>query len=246
MNNTTNHEMKANISLTAADGGWRVAIVDAADELNPNGANALLKILEEPPAKSILILVSHAPGRLLPTIRSRCQQLPLMALSVEDTLEVLSGRHPELGAEEARKLAVLSDGRPGWGSTLVAEGGLELYQDVLGLCAYLPRIKSTDVHKLAERITARGKERRYELFMDLLLGWISELVRQSARGDKPREIEGREAEIAEKMLSQASLDRWLEVWEKMAGKVRATAGLHLDKKGLLLELCHLMQNASKA
>src|SRR5947209_1685077 len=69
---------------TAGEGGWRVCIVDSADELNPSGANALLKILEEPPAKALLLVVSHAPGRLLPTIRSRCRRLMLRPLAAAD------------------------------------------------------------------------------------------------------------------------------------------------------------------
>ncbi|MGB9368216.1 MAG: DNA polymerase III subunit delta', partial [Xanthobacteraceae bacterium] len=69
---------------TAGEGGWRVCIVDSADEMNAAGANALLKILEEPPSRCLLLVVSHAPGRLLPTIRSRCRHLALRALSAED------------------------------------------------------------------------------------------------------------------------------------------------------------------
>src|SRR5437016_8213797 len=75
---------------TAGEGGWRVCIVDSADELNAAGANALLKILEEPPAKALLIVVSHAPGRLLPTIRSRCRRLALRPLAAEDVARALA------------------------------------------------------------------------------------------------------------------------------------------------------------
>ena len=97
---------------TAGEGGWRVCIVDSADELNAAGANALLKILEEPPAKSLLLVVSHAPGRLLPTIRSRCRRLALRPLSAEDVARALAdalaarrrrGRHQ--GRRDRRRTA---------------------------------------------------------------------------------------------------------------------------------------------
>src|SRR6185312_9467101 len=75
---------------TAGEGGWRIAIVDAIDELQREGANALLKVLEEPPPRSLLLLVSHAPGRELPTIRSRCRRLLLRPLEIEDVMRALA------------------------------------------------------------------------------------------------------------------------------------------------------------
>jgi DNA polymerase-3 subunit delta' len=95
---------------TAGEGGWRVAIVDAADEVNVNGANALLKQLEEPPRKGLLIMVAHAPGRLLPTIRSRCQNLTLRTLSPEVMSTILAERLEDYTDEERLALSVLADG----------------------------------------------------------------------------------------------------------------------------------------
>ena len=101
---------------TAGEGGWRIAIVDAVDDLQREGANALLKVLEEPPQHSLLLLVSHAPGRELPTIRSRCRRLLLRPLATDDVIRALaeatgaSRDEPEIReAAEAPKAA--SDGR---------------------------------------------------------------------------------------------------------------------------------------
>ena len=79
---------------TAGEGGWRIAIVDAIDDLQREGANALLKVLEEPPQHSLLLLVSHAPGRELPTIRSRCRRLLLRPLAPDNVVRALSWRRP--------------------------------------------------------------------------------------------------------------------------------------------------------
>ena len=92
--------MRGFFGLSAADGGRRVVIVDAADELNPNAANALLKLLEEPPARATLLLGRHQPARLLPTIRSRCRTLVLKPLADEAVRGLLARYRPELPEAE--------------------------------------------------------------------------------------------------------------------------------------------------
>src|SRR5262249_18855572 len=99
--------------LTSTGGGWRVALVDSADEMNDNAANALLKILEEPPPRGILLLISHAPGRLLPTIRSRCQRLDLKPLDESLVVKRLAELTPDTSAEDRASLARLAGGSPG-------------------------------------------------------------------------------------------------------------------------------------
>ena len=82
-------EISGFMRLTAAEEGWRIVIVDSAEEMNRNAANALLKILEEPPHRALLLLISHSPGQLLPTIRSRCRRCPLAALPQPLVVELL-------------------------------------------------------------------------------------------------------------------------------------------------------------
>src|SRR5438034_3232668 len=96
------------LRLTPAEGGWRVVIVDGAEEMNRNAANALLKILEEPPRQALLMLVSHSPGRLLPTIRSRCRRFPLAPLALPLVRQLIERYRPEIPASEAEALAALS------------------------------------------------------------------------------------------------------------------------------------------
>lgn len=98
-------------SLRPAMGGWRIAIIDALDELNRFGSNALLKTLEEPPARTVLFLISHGEQLLLPTVRSRCHEVRLSALSESETMSALIqvGR----STSDAEKLARLAPGRPG-------------------------------------------------------------------------------------------------------------------------------------
>lgn len=112
--------------LTPAEGGWRVIIVDGAEDMNPNTANALLKMLEEPPARAILLLTSAAPGRLLPTIRSRCRALPMAALPAQDMHALLAEYAPQLGIAERTRLVELAEGSIGNALALAAEDGIAL------------------------------------------------------------------------------------------------------------------------
>ena len=114
------------LRLTPAEGGWRVVIVDGAEDLNRNAANALLKVLEEPPARAILLLVCAAPGRLLPTIRSRCRRLRLSPLADAAMEALLTDYLPDLEADARARLVTLAEGSPGRALLLAAEEGLAL------------------------------------------------------------------------------------------------------------------------
>src|SRR4029077_3627107 len=133
-------EIGAFLRLTPAAGGWRVVIVDGADEMNRNAANALLKILEEPPRRALLLLVSHSPGRLLPTIRSRCRRIPLTALAWPVVTRLLGQHRPELANLEAEAVAELAEGSIGRAIELADAGGLALYRSVLDLLSQIPRV----------------------------------------------------------------------------------------------------------
>src|SRR5208282_2775114 len=133
-------EITAFFRLTAAEGGWRIVVVDGAEEMNRNAANALLKILEEPPRRALLLLISHSPGRLLPTIRSRCRRLALPPLSEADVIALLRQHQPDLPADEAGGLARLASGSIGRALALQAQGGLAVYGGMVDLLAGLPTL----------------------------------------------------------------------------------------------------------
>jgi DNA polymerase III subunit delta' len=120
--------------MSAAEGGWRVAIVDAADEMNASAANALLKILEEPPERALLLLVCHQPARLLPTIRSRCRVLRCAPLGPWDLARATAAAGYPV-EEEAEALAALAGGSAGEAVRLVLEDGLAVWAEVAELIA---------------------------------------------------------------------------------------------------------------
>ncbi len=119
-------EIPAFLRLTPAEGGWRVVILDGAEDVNPSSANALLKVLEEPPRRAVLLLVCSAPGRLLPTIRSRCRNLALSPLDGAEMAQALQRYLPSTPQAERATLAALAQGSPGRAVALAEAGGAKL------------------------------------------------------------------------------------------------------------------------
>jgi DNA polymerase-3 subunit delta' len=220
--------------MTAGEGGWRVAIVDPADDLNRNSANALLKILEEPPPQCVLLLVSHAPGSLLPTIRSRCCQLPLGPLKETVVAELLAGHRPELAAGERAALARLADGSIGRALALADHGGLGLYQEIVDLLATLPRLDVPRLHKLAETWGQGRDPEAFRTGMELLIWWLGRFIRAGSTGHPPPEVVAGEAALAERLLAGRPLAQWLGLWEKISRLFARTEAANLDRKQAVL------------
>jgi len=219
------------LRLTPAEGAWRVLVVDAADDLNRNAANALLKILEEPRPRTVLILVSHAPGRLLPTIRSRCRRLTLAPLPEAVMAAELKARAPDLAGEDLRLVTALAEGSLGHALTLVETDALTLFREIAGLLAQWPRAETAALHKLADRLGGRGAEREFEMGAELL-EWIgARFLRNAALGGRvdPEGFPG-EAELCRKWLAAAGLDRWLELWEKVERLFVRVLSVNLDRR----------------
>jgi DNA polymerase-3 subunit delta' len=152
-------------SMSSFDGGRRVAIVDAADDMNVQAANALLKTLEEPPRNAHLILVSHAPSRLLPTIRSRCRELRLPPLEPDDIARALDLAGTEAG--QGTMLAALAQGSVGQAMRLANLGGPDIYGEILACLSRRPLDRGA-IAAFAGRFAARGAESRLELAVELL------------------------------------------------------------------------------
>jgi len=219
------------LSLTPAEGGWRVVIVDAADEMNRSSANAILKVLEEPPRNALMLLVSHSPGRLLPTIRSRCRRLMLKPLANDQVQGLLQASKPDLAPEDAAAISRLAEGSIGKAMALEAEGGLGLYRDMVGLMAGLPRLDVQSLHEFGDKV-ARADE-SFRTVTDLFCWWIARAATAAGRGDMAEVVSG-EAALQNKLVSAAGLDRWVELWEKTTHLFGRADAVNLDRKQVLL------------
>jgi DNA polymerase-3 subunit delta' len=228
-------ELGAFLHLKAAAGGWRVVVVDCADDLNLSSANALLKLLEEPPAKALLLLVSHAPGRLLPTIRSRCRRLTLGPLEPAAMDALLQTSCPQLADGDRRLLARLSEGSIGRALEIVGAGGLDLYRDIVGQLQRLPAIDAVALHGLGDRLGHKDAADLFRLATEILLGWLGGTIRSVAAGQgapPPGLATGRHG-----------LERWLELWEKISHLFARVESANLDRKqvwvGAMLDIAGL-------
>ena len=169
-------EIAAFLRLTAAEGGWRVVIVDGADEMNRSAANALLKILEEPPRHVLLLLVAHSPGRLLPTIVSRCRRFPMTPLPPSIVSRLLETYRPDLPAGGSTALIALADGSIGRALELAEAGGVELYRAILALLSGEQGLDPTALHALADRLARAEADAAYRAVEELLSHVLGEIA----------------------------------------------------------------------
>jgi DNA polymerase III subunit delta' len=217
------------LRLTPAAGGWRVVVVDSADEMSRNAANALLKLLEEPPSRALLLLVCHAPGQLLPTIRSRCRRLDLAPLAPPVLGDLLRRYRPGLADADAALLGRLAEGSIGRALALAEEGGAELHAALSDLLLALPKTDPVALHALGDRVQRRGGETLFRTLAELLLDWLARLIRLGS-GVPEAELRPGETAAMRRLLAASSLDQWLALWEKTARLVAQTDNVYLDRK----------------
>ena len=222
--------------LSAADGGRRVVIVDAADDMNTSAANALLKMLEEPPDGATLLLVSHRPSGLLPTIRSRCRTLRLSSLSAEDMASAFEQAEIEVG-DDSGALAELSGGSVGTAIRLSSLDGLKTYATLISLIQSLPQFDRSAALKLAESAAARGAEAHRDLLFELIDLMLSRLARTGATGLAPgiEAAPGEAAALARLAPDQAAGRAWAHVAQETGARVRHGIAVNLDPAALVLD-----------
>jgi DNA polymerase-3 subunit delta' len=214
--------------LSAAFGGWRIAIVDSAEDLNRNSANALLKIVEEPPQRSLILIVSHRPGQVLATIRSRCRRLRLDPLTEDQIVETAVSLGPPWTEAGQDKIAAAA--RRANGSVREALTRLTPESDGLGalidsIVASLPRADPREVAKLAAAIGGRAGDEAYRTFHRELYDWLASYARElEPPSFQVKEIGGLWDSIraAERETEALNLDRRLHVLALMA-EIGATA-----------------------
>jgi DNA polymerase-3 subunit delta' len=202
---------------TAGEGGWRIAIIDSVDELNNEGANALLKILEEPPQRTLLLLVSHSSAHVLPTIRSRCRLLPLRPLAPEDVAQAAAAALGRSAADaDIVAAAAVADGSVSRALALLDGDALELRNRIVELLERLPTVDPRALHALGDR--------RYGVdaaplaaFLDTVNAWLS-------------------ARLAQGPQEPAHLVRVAEAWEKINSAARDAEEYNLERKPLVFSV----------
>jgi DNA polymerase III subunit delta' len=211
---------------TAGEGGWRVAIVDAVDELNRAGANALLKVLEEPPERALLLLVSHSAARVLPTLRSRCRILTLRPLADADVAQAAAAATgAEAGDPQVIAAAAAAEGSVARALSLMDEGALALREQALAMLERLPALDAKALHALGEALAGTDAE-PLTAFVDTVNVWLS------------RRLHGGANDIG-------WLDRLAEAWQQVNAAARDAEIYNLERKPLIFNVFGLLAEATR-
>jgi DNA polymerase III subunit delta' len=211
---------------TAGEGSWRIALVDSVDELNPSGANALLKVLEEPPRRAVLLLVNHSAARVLPTIRSRCRLLALRPLSAEDVARAAAAAlGDECDATRIAAAAAAADGSVRRALTFLQGDALELRNGIVALLERLPAVDPRALHALGDRLYGTDPA-TLAAFVDTVNGWLS--VRLTNAAPDP-----------------ARLARVAEAWDKVNRAAQDVDEYNLERKPLVFNVFGWLAEAAR-
>lgn len=203
---------------TPSDGGWRVCVVDSADDLNASAANALLKVLEEPPARAIFLIIAHQPGRVLPTIRSRCRKLTLRPLAETEIAAVLDGLDVDADSATIGQAIALADGSVRRAISRLDPETAALIGGTRGLLARLPDVDIPGVLAMSDQLAGRAAEADFAVFMETVEDWVRHVL------------------LANLAAGAHRLAPLAEVWDKTARAVRETDALNLDRRPLVLSI----------
>ena len=201
------------LAKKSSNDGWRVVIIDSVDDMTAASANAILKILEEPPLKTVMLLISHNPNRLLPTIRSRCAKLNMQPLEENVVASLLRRYRPELPENKVKNLAHICSGSIGKALVYADKGALEIYEQLSSLVAEGKKFKLADLLGFCD--DAMKDEDSYYLVQELLLKYLAENIRACA-----------------------NTEAMLEMWDKAIRDFDDAERLNLDKKQVLLGVLH--------
>ena len=214
---------------SAAEGGWRVAIVDSGEDMDRSAGNALLKLLEEPPPRALFLIVAHAPGRMLPTIRSRCRLLTFGALDQAEVAQAGQLALERLGgpfdASALPRAASLGDGSVRRALTYVDPETLALVEAVRARLDALPGIDINALLALAEDVAGKAGEGDFWVMIDAVQSWLGDHLHAHANAGPAR------------------LAPLAEVWEKLNRAAREVETYNLDRRPLVMTMFHDLSDA---
>ncbi|SNT15523.1 DNA polymerase III subunit delta' [Tropicimonas sediminicola] len=238
-------KLKGFFSMSSADGGRRVVIVDAADEMNTAAANSVLKLLEEPPARAVLLLISHQPSRLLPTIRSRCRTLRCQPLEADEMARALEAAGAPMPDDPA-PLGALSGGSVGLAHQLLTEDGLALYGAIVRLFEGAPRIDRERALAFCDMVGARGSEVTIDQVLQMLDLFLSRLARAGVFGPPAPEAAPGEAALMSRLCPHSGAARqWATLQQAVSERTRHGVAVNLDPAALLLDTVLKMNAAAQ-
>ena len=230
-------KLQSYCSLSIADGGKRIIIIDTADDLNKSSSNALLKLLEEPPKNTIFLLISHQPNHLLPTIKSRCQKLSFSNLDQTDLGAVLTAIGCKIEPSDEVSLSVLSKGSAGAACRLINSNCINLYRDILNIASSLPNLNTNKILQLSQNYFAKAKPSEFEIFIEMMQHFFSRLCKTGVM-QKPvlPSVTDNEAKIMKSLCPNLKSARlWSDVANISLAKLNKGYLLNIDIESLILD-----------
>ena len=222
------------LRMTASNGGWRLVVIDDADTMNRNAQNALLKILEEPPKNTLLILITHRLGAMIPTIRSRCRTINCQPLN-NDHMKTLLGKvaGSTLSNDEESMILSMSSGQIRKAIDLYEQGGLEILTELLSVCGSWPQFPWVTIHQMADNVGRAGQDSAYKAFEQSFL-WLAETITLAKAKniislDKPLN-----SGVFASMMAHYSLEQWLNICENLKQHFDQARVSNLDKRQAVL------------
>ncbi len=230
-------KLKHFFAMSSAGGGRRVVIVDVADQMNTSAANALLKLLEEPPEGAVLLLISHQPSRLLPTIRSRCRKLRLSPLSPPDLAQVMAGLDETPSADETQRLGELAAGSAGDALRLLHLDGLAIYATLIEIFSAGRGFDRPRALKLANSAVGKANAERFELILRLFELFLARLARHGTGFPPGAEAAPGEAACLARLSPGPDAARgWASLQQELSARANHGRAVNLDPAALILDM----------
>ena len=228
-------EAETFLHLTVGGNGWRVMIIDSADDMNPNAANALLKSLEEPPEKTVIILISHVVGKLLPTIRSRCRKLAVKPFESNALSDFLKSKGEDIPDADLRTLSLLAEGSPGKAVSLIKQDGVSLFKRLVSFFAAFPAVSVSGLYDFAEK-SLKDKD-VLKTAQSLLIQWLTDVC-VSAEKQDAADIFAGEGAVRRRLQTVFPV---LKLMDLTDGLRRAFADPDLDQKQVFVNAVLTLQ-----
>ncbi len=234
-------EIESFFSMTSGEGGWRIAIIDSLDNLNKHGSNALLKILEEPPKKCLIFLISSNKSNVLDTIRSRSRILKFFELNHEDTKLIIQTKTIVQNELELQKVNLLAEGSPGKAIMLYNNNGLNIYDALIDLFNKTSEIDTKNIDPLLKDITNKKNMFGIKIISILITIYLNRALRRSLKLIK-LDISKTEKESQEKFLQYFNIADIPSLWENISTHINLSLRYNLDKKQTLISIIEKLKN----
>tara|TARA_B100000963_G_scaffold2595_1_gene2037 strand:+ start:730 stop:1869 length:1140 start_codon:yes stop_codon:yes gene_type:complete len=240
--------LKSSFSLSVTDGGYRVAIVDCADDLNINAANALLKTLEEPPKNTVFLLICHNVHSLIPTIKSRCRELRLNSLADSDLVNALKQINLTIPEQDSEIYSLLGSGSVGNSIRLIQHDGASIYRILLSFLHQLPDLNGFELEKFIATFLGNKNKNRLELLIELLSVTVARISKAGIVGrNSSYYFLTDEKEIFTKLCPDLnSAKKWAQLAQTQSERLKDGLAVNLDPGSMILDTFFQIEDCARA